>query len=254
MTRSLFGSIGCARDGTYDRFTPLCPPLHTGGVWFWMRALDLPNMKRMMSTPKFRFAVLFTALLSLGLILAACGGSSRIAAGNLGDSTALPTHTPTATDPFVVAWLLYGTPTPGGVPYLPADAGVEIGVVVEPTPTPEPVGVPVVTPTLASVAASGSGGDPQRGMQVFTGVGTCSACHDVKSGTTLVGPSLKGIASRAASRVPNLSAEAYIRESIVAPNKFVVSGFTAGLMPAQFESTLTKRQIDDVIAYLLTLQ
>jgi hypothetical protein len=67
-----------------------------------------------------------------------------------------------------------------------------------------------------------------------------------------VGPSQAGLSTRAATRRPGYSAEAYIYESIVNPNAYLVTGFQQGLMPQTFAQTLTPQQIADVIAFLKT--
>lgn len=97
-------------------------------------------------------------------------------------------------------------------------------------------------------------GDPERGKIVFNGAGACSACHAVEGDTVIVGPSLSGVATRAGSRKPGMSAEAYITESILTPNAYVVDGFKEGLMPQTFSERLTRQQLVDVMAYLLTLK
>ena len=79
---------------------------------------------------------------------------------------------------------------------------------------------------------------------------TCSTCHSI-DGTTGLGPSLQGIATTAETRVPGLSAEEYITQSIMDPNAFVVDGFPAGLMPQNFAETLTTQDISNVVAFLL---
>jgi Cytochrome c len=75
----------------------------------------------------------------------------------------------------------------------------------------------------------------------------------VANGVTIVGPSLKGVAVRAATRKPGYTAIAYLRESIMYPNAYVVQGFNPGIMPQTFGQQLSKQQIDDVVSYLLTL-
>lgn len=94
----------------------------------------------------------------------------------------------------------------------------------------------------------------------------CFACHSVSPGVNLVGPSLADIAATARRRIASPAyhgaskdAAAYIRESILNPNAFVVVGptFSSGglsLMPAGFDTSLTPRQIDDLVAYLMTLK
>jgi hypothetical protein len=70
----------------------------------------------------------------------------------------------------------------------------------------------------------------------------------------LVGPSMAGIANRAGSQVSGQSAEDYLRESIVDPDAFVVDGFAAGLMTSTYGSALSEQQIEDLVAYMMTLK
>lgn len=93
----------------------------------------------------------------------------------------------------------------------------------------------------------------------------CFACHSTVAGTTLVGPSLAGIASRAAATVRQADyhgtahdAPGYIHESILTPSAHIVPGamYSAGgrsFMPDNFHTILTPKQIDQLVAYLLTL-
>ena len=50
-----------------------------------------------------------------------------------------------------------------------------------------------------------------------------------------------------------MSAEEYIRQSILDPLAFVVDGF-APVMPVDFGETLSPQEIDDLVAFLLTLK
>ncbi|NPA26892.1 MAG: cytochrome c [Chloroflexi bacterium] len=80
----------------------------------------------------------------------------------------------------------------------------------------------------------------------------CVTCHSLEPGVQLVGPSLAGIATTAAERVPGMSAEEYIRQSILEPNAYVVEGFPEGLMPAYTD--LSPEQVDALVAFLMTLK
>ena len=94
----------------------------------------------------------------------------------------------------------------------------------------------------------------------------CAACHSIAPGTNIVGPSLAGIAGTAAARMKSgdyhgsaRDAAAYIRESIVDPNAYVLQGptYSAGgrsLMPSDYAQTLKSEQVDQIVAYLLTLK
>lgn len=93
--------------------------------------------------------------------------------------------------------------------------------------------------------------DVARGERIFKQ--NCTSCHSAKPDTTVVGPSLSGIASRAGSRVEGLSSRDYIHMSITKPSAYVVDGFV-DQMPSNFGKTLTGEELDRLISYLLTLK
>lgn len=94
----------------------------------------------------------------------------------------------------------------------------------------------------------------------------CAACHSIAPNVNIVGPSLAGIASTAATRIRGSDyhgqakdAAGYIRESILEPNAHVLPGptYAAGgrsLMPGDYAQTLKPEQVDQIVAYLLTLK
>ena len=84
-------------------------------------------------------------------------------------------------------------------------------------------------------------GDATKGKALFTTY-ACAGCHALDQ-TKLVGPSLKGIATRAD--------EASLRESILDPTSVITEGFEAS-MPS-FAGVLSEQQLADLIAYLQTL-
>ena len=102
----------------------------------------------------------------------------------------------------------------------------------------------------ADVAAIG---DPNAGRQIFETGGAaavpCATCHTL-DGTELVGPSLQGIADRAASRT-TLSAEDYIRQSITDPSAYIVEDYAA-VMYKEYADKLSTDDVDNVIAFLLS--
>ncbi|MEK6255942.1 MAG: cytochrome c [Chloroflexota bacterium] len=93
-----------------------------------------------------------------------------------------------------------------------------------------------------------------RGRALFAQL-PCTACHAV-TGTSsgIGGPSLDGVATRAANSVDGLSAEEYLRQSILDPSAYVVEDYLDGLMPANFADLLSPEQLEDLIAFLLTLE
>jgi nitric oxide reductase subunit C len=82
----------------------------------------------------------------------------------------------------------------------------------------------------------------------------------------LAGPSLAGIASRAAQAVADpayrgqaTDAAGYIRESILAPSAHLVPGqmFSAGgvsFMPTTYGESLDEPQVEQLVAYLSSLK
>ena len=102
-------------------------------------------------------------------------------------------------------------------------------------------------------------GDPAAGRDLFfeSSLGasaSCHICHALEPGVDKVGPSLAGVGVRAAERVPGMSAEAYLRESIIDPDTYIVDGFSAGLMLPDLEENLSDEQINNLIAFLLSMK
>lgn len=110
-----------------------------------------------------------------------------------------------------------------------------------------------------TTAPSSGGPDLAAGEELFarTIIGSqagCATCHSLEPDTVIVGPSMAGIGSRAANSVPGLSAEEYIRQSILEPDAHVVEGFVPGLMVQVWQDELSQEQLDDLVAYLLSLK
>lgn len=82
----------------------------------------------------------------------------------------------------------------------------------------------------------------------------CITCHSLQPDVVIVGPSQAGLATRAETRVAGQTAEQYIRNSIEHPNDYIVEGFTAGLMYQNYATDLTAEELDDLVAYTLTLK
>ena len=106
------------------------------------------------------------------------------------------------------------------------------------TTTPVPT-VDASAPEVSEPAASGP--DIANGESKFKGLG-CSACHKTDSGK-LVGPGLAGISAMG---------DDYIRTSIIDPAAVVAEGFS-DLMPKTFGDMLKDSELDDLVAYLNTL-
>lgn len=118
----------------------------------------------------------------------------------------------------------------------------------------------ISTGLAACGGESGSGGgSAQAGEKLFeqAAIGNqagCSTCHSLEPDVILVGPSLAGVADRAGERVADLPAEDYLRQSIIDPDAYTVEGFSASVMPLVWSSVLEEEQINDLVAFLLTLK
>ncbi len=113
-----------------------------------------------------------------------------------------------------------------------------------------------------------SGDDPRaKGQEIFrTATPSCSSCHSIDPGVDMAGPSLAGLATRAAQIIASpdyqgdaTDVEGYIRESIVAPSAYLVPGemYSAGgtsFMPTGYDQNLSEEELDQLTAYLATLE
>jgi nitric oxide reductase subunit C len=88
----------------------------------------------------------------------------------------------------------------------------------------------------------------------------CTTCHSLERGRVIVGPSLADVATMAADTIqkPGYKGSAknpadFLRESVVNPDAYIAEGFTAGVMPKNYAG-LTAQELDDLVAYLLTLK
>ncbi len=86
------------------------------------------------------------------------------------------------------------------------------------------------------------------------GAPACITCHLLDTGATGVGPSLLGLSEIAGSRVAGLSAEEYVRQSILQPNDYVVDGYIAGVMYQNYAGQLQTSDVDALVAYVLSLK
>lgn len=195
-------------------------------------------------------------LLILSIILSACGtvavpvfqadleetqvaqaATSDAATANAPTATDIPTATPTATQ----------TPLPTATP---TEAPTEA-----PTDTPVPTEAPTEDESASSNEVTG---DPAAGQVLFETFMAqanfaCNTCHLVDSEAQLIGPGLQNVSVRGETRVAGLSAVEYIRQSIMEPSAYVVEGYPDMLMPQVYASIFTDAQIDDLVAYLMSL-
>lgn len=106
-----------------------------------------------------------------------------------------------------------------------------------------------------------------RGMNILAngpyGCNSCHALEDEREGITIdwdgvTGPSLEGIAERAAERVSGQTAEEYLYASIYDTDDYLVPGYQNLMNPFQFENPdeayyMPKEDAKAIIAYLCTV-
>ncbi len=134
---------------------------------------------------------------------------------------------------------------------------------VVPTATATATETPIATEAATEAASTEDAadgalpGDPVEGEHLFhtfqpeAGM-ACTTCHRTDSDERLVGPGLKTVGIRAQTRVPGMSASQYIHTSIVNPSAYVVDGFP-DIMPKNWGKVFTEAQLDDLVAYLVSL-
>ena len=127
------------------------------------------------------------------------------------------------------------------IPILAGAALVAAGCGSEGTTKPVPETVIGTIQTTTTVAK----GDPAAGKTVFAAQG-CGSCHTFKpaGSTGNVGPNL--------SDVLKGKDAAFIQQSIVDPNAVIAQGFQPNIMPQTYGSSLSAKEIADLVAFLQT--
>jgi mono/diheme cytochrome c family protein len=144
-----------------------------------------------------------------------------------------------------------------------AIAATQIAALITPTPPGGGTG-PSPADVMSKTVAALPAGNPDKG-QALTASAGCVACHIASK----LGPPWRasddstgqGVGTRAQHRFTDpgytgvaKSAHAYMYESIVQPNAYVVPNYQANIMPQTFGKTLSQQDLADIIAYLDTLK
>ncbi len=116
------------------------------------------------------------------------------------------------------------------------------------TPTPKLAAAP--RPSLASEMTGTALG---KSLAYRFG---CATCHS-SDGSPKIGPSWKGLYGKEEILTGGARMhvdEAYLHESIVAPNAKIVKGYVAGFMPKDLGQKLSGPHIQAIIEYIKTLR
>lgn len=140
-----------------------------------------------------------------------------------------------------------------------ADAGADADANAAGEPAADASTEEAVPATEAAAATDNS--DAAEALAVAFATGGCSGCHtipNIRAAVGQLGPNLTGIGAAAATRVEGLSAEEYIRQSMLDPEAFIAptcpSGpCPTGIMLPHYASALSESQFNGVVDYLLSL-
>jgi cytochrome c551/c552 len=115
------------------------------------------------------------------------------------------------------------------------------------------------TPTSSGGGSTGGGtstggttGDANAGKAVFTSAG-CASCHTLSQAgaTGTIGPDLNTAIKGDAGSTP---LPQFIKESIINPDAVIAKGFSAGIMPTSFGSSLSSTDINNLVALIMSGQ
>ena len=118
-------------------------------------------------------------------------------------------------------------------------------------PAPPTTTTSTTTSTSTTTATSTTPSSPSAaGLSVFNNSG-CSSCHTLSAAnaTGTIGPDLDKLVSYAKQAKQPLTP--FVHESIVDPDKYIQPGYSKGIMPPNFGQSLTKTQIDALVAFLV---
>lgn len=91
------------------------------------------------------------------------------------------------------------------------------------------LGLAMVAGVVSQAGAQAAAGDPVRGKSVYA---RCAACHDLNTGATRLGPSLKGVIGRTSGTSPNFNYSQALKDKAVVWNAATLDQFLAG--PAKY--------------------
>jgi cytochrome c oxidase subunit 2 len=105
-------------------------------------------------------------------------------------------------------------------------------------------------PAAGGGGAGGGGGAAVNAKQIFTsgnadtGATACATCH------TLADAGAKGQVGPDLDKVLKGKDAAFIKQSILTPDKVIAPGYQPGIMPPNFGDTLSAEQVDALVKYL----
>lgn len=111
------------------------------------------------------------------------------------------------------------------------------------------------TSTSAATTSSSGGGNAAAGKAVFTS-NSCASCHTFQpaGATGTIGPDLDTHPTTDAKADHNMDLTAFVKQSIVDPDAYIAKGYSKGIMPTNFGSSLSSTQLNDLVAFIVSGQ
>jgi len=189
---------------------------------------------------KPRILLAATAMLSLSLSLAACGGPPEDVEH---PESAATEAAGAAVAPVAAPGEPAATPTPGATDAVPTPGA---------TPTPSASATPAATASARPAAAPAVAAAPPAAFA------TCGVCHSVAPGQNMIGPTLAGVVGRRSGTVPGFAYSQGAKDTHVVWNDGTLDRYLADpsavipgtTMPAPGVDAAQRRAI---IAYLKSL-
>ena len=129
-----------------------------------------------------------------------------------------------------------------------------------PGPNAAQPGIPTGSSSPSAPSSSSPAASAAAGKTVFTGVGTCGACHTLAAaGTTgTVGPNLtqrlaSDCATPASMKIRGKTLAECIHTAITDPYAYIPTGYHSGIMPPTFAKTLGSNDINALVSYLASV-
>jgi cytochrome c551/c552 len=114
---------------------------------------------------------------------------------------------------------------------------------------------PTTTASAATTSTSSGGANAAAGKAVFA-ANSCATCHTFQpaGATGQVGPDLDTAPTASAKLDHNMNLTAFVKQSIVDPNAYIAKGYKANVMPQTFGTSLSKTQLADLVAFIVSGQ
>ena len=112
---------------------------------------------------------------------------------------------------------------------------------------------PTTTAAATTTAANTGGGNAAAGEAVFK-ANNCASCHTFKpaGATGTIGPNLDTAPASDAKADGNMALPAFVKESIANPDAYIAKGYSKGIMPTTFGSSLSATDLNNLVAFIVS--